>query len=111
MEAAISLYLDENLSPRIAEQLRKRHIDIVTTQELGLRGETDENHLANATKMGRVFVTGDTDLLRLASQGIEHAGIVFGIQEANSIGDWVKALELICFIYTPDDMKNHVEYI
>jgi hypothetical protein len=40
-----------------------------------------------------------------------HAGIIFGAQESNSLGDWVKALELICFVYTADEMVNHVEYI
>ena len=30
MAAAIRLYLDENLSPRIADQLRRRGVDVVT---------------------------------------------------------------------------------
>jgi hypothetical protein len=103
--------LDENLSPRIAEQLHRRGIDMVTVQELGLRGDTDENHLVRATQLERVLVTSDTDFLRMASAGIEHAGIVFGVQEDHNIGDWVTKLELICFVYTPEDMVNHVEYL
>ena len=111
MAAAISLYLDENLTPKIAAQLRQKGIDVVTVADLGLTGDTDVNHLVRATEMGRVLVTADTDFLRLAAGGMEHAGIVFGIQEDNTIGDWVKALELVCFVYTSDDMKNHVEYL
>ena len=111
MAAAISLYLDENLTHNIAVQLRQKGIDAVTVYDLGLAGDTDVNHLVRATEMGRVLVTADTDFLRLAAEGIEHAGIVFGVQEDNTIGDWVKALELVCFIYTSDDMKNHVEYL
>jgi hypothetical protein len=47
----------------------------------------------------------------LAAEGVDYAGIVFGVQEANTIGDWVKALELVCFVYTSDGMKSHVEYL
>lgn len=111
MAAAISLYLDENLTHKIALQLRQKGIDVVTVYDLGLGGDTDANHLARATELGRVLVTADTDFLRLAAEGVEHAGIVFGVQESNTIGDWVKALELICFVYSADDMKNHVEYL
>jgi hypothetical protein len=111
LAAAISLYLDENLTPKIAAQLRQKGIDVVTVHDLGLTGDTDVNHLVRATEMGRVLVTADTDFLRLAAGGMEHAGIVFGVQEDNTIGDWVKALELICFVYTADDIKNHVEYL
>jgi hypothetical protein len=109
--AAISLYLDENLSPKIALQLRRRGIDAVIVRDLGLLGDTDENHLERATAMNYVLVTGDTDYLLMAAAGITHTGIIFGIQETHGIGDWVKALELVCSVCTLDDMKNHVEYL
>jgi predicted nuclease of predicted toxin-antitoxin system len=111
LEAAISLYLDENLSPRIAEQLKLRGVDAVSVRDLELLGDGDNNHLQRATQMGRVLVTMDTDFLRIAAEGGEHAGIVFGAQEDHSLGDWVKLLELLCFVYTAEEMKNHVEYL
>ncbi len=74
-------------------------------------GDSDANHLARAAAMGYVLVTADTDFLMMAAQGVEHAGIVFGTQDDLSIGDWVNGLELICTVYTPDDMRNHVEYL
>lgn len=111
MEAAIHLYLDENLSPKIAEQLQLRGIDAVSVRALGRLGESDESHLARATRLGRVLVTSDVDFLRLATEGIPHAGIVFGVQADHSLGDWVKKLELICFVYSPADLENHVEYL
>ncbi|MCA0453807.1 MAG: DUF5615 family PIN-like protein [Chloroflexi bacterium] len=43
--AVISLYLDENLSPKIAAQLRRRGMNVVTAHDLGMRGDSDENHL------------------------------------------------------------------
>jgi len=69
------------------------------------------NHLSRATSEGRVLATSDADFLRMAAEGIEHAGIVFGSLDAHTIGDWVKTLELICFVLEPDDMLNHVEFI
>jgi hypothetical protein len=111
LEVAISLYLDENLTPKIATQLKRRGINVVTVRDLGLLGDTDENHLERATRMEYVLVTSDTDFLIMASEGIEHTGIIFGIQENNAIGDWVKGLELICSVYIQEDMVNHVEFL
>jgi hypothetical protein len=103
--------LDENLTPKIAVQLRRRGIDVVSVHELGLSGDSDENHLQRATNMGRVLVTADTDFLVMASDGITHAGIIFGIQTALSLGDWVNALELVVAVYSSQEMLNHVEYL
>jgi predicted nuclease of predicted toxin-antitoxin system len=103
--------LDENLSPKIAAQLRQRGIDAVCVRDLQLLGDDDHNHLQRATQEERVLVTADADFLRLAAEGAEHAGIVFGSLQSHSIGDWVKLLELLCLIVTPDEMLNHVEFI
>ncbi|HRQ38236.1 MAG TPA: DUF5615 family PIN-like protein [Chloroflexota bacterium] len=111
MEAAISLYLDENLSPKIAQQLCLRGIDAVCVRDLGFLGDEDSHHLSRATRLNRVLVTTDADFLRMAQDGQVHAGIVFGIQQNQTIGDWVKKLEILCFVYTAADMENHVEYL
>jgi hypothetical protein len=111
LEVVIRLYLDENLSPRIAIQLRRRGIDAVSARDLDALGDDDVNHLKRAAALGRVLVTTDVDFLRLAAEGVLHKGIIFGVQEDHTIGDWVKKLELICFVYTPEEMDNHVEYV
>ena len=111
MEAAIRLYLDENLSPKIADQLKLRGIDAVSVRDLETLGESDESHLARATRLGRVLVTSDVDFLRFAAEGINHTGIVFGVQSEHTIGDWVRKLELVCFVYSPAELENHVEYL
>ena len=111
MEAAIRLYLDENLNPKIAEQLQQRGVDAVSVRDLGTLGDEDINHLQRAKEMGCVLVTSDVDFLKFAAEGIEHLGIIFGVQQNHSIGDWVKGLELICFVFSPGEMRNHVEYL
>jgi predicted nuclease of predicted toxin-antitoxin system len=111
LAAAIRLYLDENLTPNIAVQLQLRGIDIVSVRDLDLLGDSDAHHLKRAVAMERVLVTADTDFLIMVSEGIEHPGVIFGTQSKHSTGDWVTKLELICSVYTMDDMKNHVEYL
>jgi len=111
LAADIKLYLDENMNPKLAEQLRLRGIDAIHVQEIEAKGESDKQHLARATEQGRALVTTDSDFIDLATQGVEHAGIIFGAQESHSFGDWVRGLELICFVYEVEDMKNHVEYL
>ncbi len=104
MAAAIRLYLDENVPVVIAPQLRRKGIEVVTVRDLGRLGDSDENHLARATAMGYVLCTCDSDYLRLAASGVEHAGIVFGRQTRHTIGDWVRGLELLCRVYSAEDM-------
>jgi hypothetical protein len=103
--------LDENLSPKIAAHLKLRGIDAISVRDLKRLGDSDENHLERATRLGRVLVTSDVDFLRFAAEGINHAGIVFGIQATHSIGDWVKKLEVVCFVYSSTEFENHVEYL
>jgi hypothetical protein len=111
LDNAIRLYLDENVETAIATQLRARGIEVVTVDELNLKGDSDENHLQRATEMGYVLCTYDMDYTRLHAKGIEHAGIVFAKKRDTTLGDWIRGLELICSVLMPDDMKNHIEYL
>ena len=110
LAAAIRLYLDENITPQVAVQLRRHGINAVSVHELGLTGDSDANHFARAVALQQVFVTCDTDFLVL-TKGVEHYGIVFGRQKRMSIGDWVTKLMLLCGVYDAEDMRNHIEYI
>jgi hypothetical protein len=107
----VRFYLDENVQTVIAEQLKRRGIEAVTTRDLGVLGDDDANHLARATRLGYVLCTHDADFVDLATSGIQHAGIVFGQQRKHTIGDWVSFLELVHRVYTQDDMRNLVEYV
>jgi hypothetical protein len=83
----------------------------ITVRDLDRLGDTDENHVQHAAAMGYVLWTCDADCLRLHSQRFPHAGIVFAIERAVSIGDWVRSLDLICGTLTADEMKDHIEYL
>jgi len=51
----VKLYLDENLSPRIAELLRARGLDAVIAHEAGNTELADHAQLRYATSRGRAI--------------------------------------------------------
>ena len=57
----MKLFLDENLSPQHASELRTEGHDAIAVLEVGLSGATDEQVLRFAVENGRVLVTLDAD--------------------------------------------------
>ncbi|RJQ60690.1 MAG: hypothetical protein C4530_07170 [Desulfobacteraceae bacterium] len=53
----MKLYLDEDISPRIARLLREMGIDAVSAHEAEKTGASDEEQLLEAVGDGRVMVT------------------------------------------------------
>lgn len=73
----MKLVLDENLSPKIAEQLRTEGIDIIHVRERGMLGASDAEVLELAFEEERVLVTLNVaDFEKLVSQREVHAGVV-----------------------------------
>ena len=109
---SIRFYLDELMPAAIAEQLDSRGIDVITVQDLGLQGKSDEYHLQLANEMQRVLCTMDDDYIQLFIDGKEHWGIVFASRkDRKSIGTWVRFLEWLHRVYTPDMLRNRIEYL
>jgi predicted nuclease of predicted toxin-antitoxin system len=110
MADRIRFHLDEHVDPAIATALRRAGIDVTTTNEAGLRTQDDLAHLSFARAEGRVIVTRDQDFLRLASEGVDHSGIVF--YTANqSIREIIEGLILIYEVLTPDELAGQIEYL
>ena len=61
--------------------------------------------------MERIMCSCDPHFIELASEGIEHNGIVFGEQDMHSIGDWVRFLALMHAVYEPDEMSNQLQFL
>jgi hypothetical protein len=111
MTDRIRFHLDENVDPAIASGLRRRGVDATASNETGLCKASDDRQLAYSLEQGRVFVTHDEDFLILAKQKVEHAGIAYCHPESRSIGQIISGLILIHDCLTPDDMRNHVEFL
>jgi hypothetical protein len=77
----VKVYLDENLSPAIAELLRQKGIDAISALEAGNVQLADRDQLAYAIREGRAIVTANVvDFIAIAQEAVaantEHAGIV-----------------------------------
>lgn len=106
----ICYYTDEHVANAVIRGLRQRGIDVLSVPEAGMMGATDEAHLVFAFERRRVLFTQDTDFLRLAATGIDHAGVVYATQ-TTSIGDIIRGLFLIYQVLEAEDMLGKIEYL
>lgn len=53
----IRLYIDEDLTDRLAVALRSRGYDVISAHEVNMRGRTDKEQLEFATQNNRVILT------------------------------------------------------
>lgn len=106
---------DEHIDAAIVAGLRRRHLDVVTVQELGLGGSDDAIVLAHALQVRRVILTNDVDFLTLAAdcfgQGVKFAPICFWPQQQRSIGDSIRAVVRIATTYEYDAACSNVFYL
>lgn len=113
----MTFYLDENLSPRIAELLRTRGLDATSAHEVGNTHLDDRTQLRYAAREGRAIVTGDIlDFTELAGEFIaanmRHAGIVliaptFRTDDFSAIAD---AVAQVAHEY-PDGLADAVVFL
>ncbi|MBI3637255.1 MAG: DUF5615 family PIN-like protein [Candidatus Rokubacteria bacterium] len=113
----MKLYLDEDLSPAIADFLRQKHIDAISALEVGNVQLDDRGQLAYAAREGRAIVTANVvDFVELAHDAVatntEHAGIV--LVPSSFRGDEFRAIADAIFEALkpyPDNLRGHVLYI
>lgn len=112
---ALKFYMDVNIPYAITSGLRRRHIDVLTSQEDGTREVDDVSLLQRATSLGRVLFSHDQDILQIAREwqqtGQPFAGIVFSAQQGVSIGHCVEDLELLAQCYTEKEIANQVIFL
>ena len=111
MNNRIKFHLDEQVKSVIARELIRRGIDVTTTVEARLRTKTDEEQLKFVCQEKRVLFTQDDDFLKIASLTDNHPGIVYCRQRTRSIGEIIESLVLIYEIYSPEEMRDRVEFL
>jgi predicted nuclease of predicted toxin-antitoxin system len=107
----ISYQLDEHIPSAVAEQLRRRGIDILTADDAGLRGAADSAYFASSLESGRVLVSYDRHFARLHNLQTAHSGIVYFPSGNRSVGEVVESLIMLREIYSSEDMAGRLEYL
>jgi predicted nuclease of predicted toxin-antitoxin system len=111
MTDRIRFHCDENVDSAIADGLRRRGVDVTMSNDVGLIGASDDAHLAFANSQQRVIVTHDDDFLALGQSGASHCGIAYCHMQSRSIGQILSALLLVWDCLSPDEMRDHVEFL
>jgi predicted nuclease of predicted toxin-antitoxin system len=111
MPRTIRFHLDEHVPHAVARGLRGLGIDVTTTTDAGLLGAGDPAQIAYGVAHARVIFSEDDDFLALARAGHQHGGVAYCQQNSRSIGQIIRALQLIWGVYEPDEMKNRIEWI
>lgn len=110
----MKLYFDEDVSIKVAINLRNRGFYVLTTVEAQNLGATDEEQLSYAAKNGLVLVTHNLKhFMNLHSQYLQdekfHSGIVLAVRQKDSYRT-VKELLLLLQNTSPVEMRNQLRY-
>jgi predicted nuclease of predicted toxin-antitoxin system len=110
----IELYLDEDVDVLIADLVRARSFQAITTREAGQTGKDDVEQLAHAVGQQKTILTHNrSDFESLAQQylaaGQTHYGII--IATRRSPYEIVRRLLAILNQVTADEMENQLRYI
>ena len=108
------LYLNEHLSPRLAEQLRQYGFDVTSTLESEMDEANDPVQLAYAVSQQRAIVTfNHKDFAPLHDQYMaeeqEHWGIILSTEESISILRH-RLLRLLNSL-SAEDLKNQIRWL
>lgn len=111
----LSALADHNVADAIVAGLKLRGVDVLTARDLGLERAVDERLLTEATSLGRLLLTSDTDFLILAAKrqrlGFEFSGIVFWPQADRSVGEIVRAMAAYAATTLSADAANVVKFV
>lgn len=107
----ILFHLDENVDHGVVDGLRRRGIDVTTASDARLIGASDPDHVEFALQEGRVIFTHDSDFLRIANEGVSHAGIAYCHPRDHSIGEIILALVVLWRSREPEEVRNRVVFL
>jgi len=112
---ALAVYVDVHVPAAITEGLRRRGIDVLTSQQGGTRRADDAFLLRRATQVGRLLVTQDEDFLVVAASwqdaGWEFTGVVFAPQDSQRIRRYIEDIELLAACCSAQEVANQVFHL
>ena len=103
--------MDVHVHSAITAGLRRRGVEVLTCQEVGLARTPDEEILMFAAENNWVVFSQDDDFLKIcAFDETLHKGLVYS-HKRNSISRIIAGLMLIQEILEAEEMVNHVEFV
>lgn len=110
----IELYLDEDVHVLVADLVRAKGFEAITTRDAGQLSSSDPQQLAYATNHQKTLVTHNrVDFERLAqeyfNQDKKHYGIILAVRHPPQ--EIARRLLIILNNVTADEMENQVRYI
>lgn len=109
------LYMDVHVPAVVTAGLRRRGIDVLTSQEDDTRRDLDPVLLERACRLNRILVTQDEGFLSLAafwqSTGRSFPGIIYAPQTGTSIGRFIEDLELLVCCAAASELENLVTHL
>jgi hypothetical protein len=114
-KARISLYFDEDVSVKIAINLRNRGFDVLHTVEASMIGSSDEEQLDKAILEQRTFLTHNKKHFRIMHDkcvvdGRKHFGIIVASRKRNPLETIRRILDIIQNV-SPAEMENQIRFI
>ncbi|HBB89701.1 MAG TPA: hypothetical protein DC047_19015 [Blastocatellia bacterium] len=110
----IELYLDEDVSVLLADLVRARGFEVITTQDAKQIGQSDAVQLAYAVSHERTLLThnrADFELLakEFFSSGNKHFGLIIAVRRP--VPEIAKRLLVVLNKLTAEEMENQIVYL
>lgn len=107
-------YFDQHMARSIARGLRRREIDVLTTQDEGTEESDDDNLFSRAVELNRIMVTEDSDYMGIANrwlaEGRQFPGLV-KVTDPGDIGRIIEDLQIIAVCYSAEEMVNRIVHV
>lgn len=111
----LPLYMDVHVPAAITAGLRRRGIDVLTSQEDGSDRFPDDRLLERAAQLDRVLFSQDDDLLALAAEWQQKervfSGLLYAHQLRTGIGGLINDIELVLTCCSATDLSSSVIYL
>lgn len=110
----IKLYIDEDLTDRLAIALRGRGYDAISAHEVDMRGVTDKEQLEYASKRNRVILTRNVGHFialqrKYYKKGLQHEGIL--VTDYLPLKEMIRRLMNFIDKTNPANIKNTLDWL
>lgn len=106
----LTFLADEHVPTVILTALRSNGYDIEPGREHLAEGAADLDLLETSTALDRVLLTNDRDFVSLGKEA-DHWGIVIYVAQELSPGLFVRGIRRVDRQFTPQTMRNNIEWL